>query len=187
MSLEVFFCSTPLSPERTEIAAKMLAWWETQPVKIRMLTPKILGCDPYSFQKLRRAAADVMAKNEYYVLTDDDISLVSGSVEEGIEALRSNPQFAILSAWPANANICRWTPENYEVYESLDTMEHYSVGGMRFCRRSSMIKGWPEQVGAGYDTEHCQRLRECGYRVGYLQHVRAHHWGENRSDIWGKR
>jgi hypothetical protein len=180
--MEVFFCSAPHSAHRAEIATQMRAIWSAlDGVKLVDLTPRILGCDHFSFQKLRRAAADVMAKNEFYILTDDDCEPIT-DFNIALGAIREHPEFAILSAWPENASIQRWTPEDYTPYEDLAVMEHHSTGGIRMTRRGSMIKGWPEQLHNGYDAEHCQWLRHSGYRVGYSQHFRMIHHGEGKNE-----
>lgn len=177
---EVFFCTCG---SRDGLAEKMREHWLGLNVNLRVITPKILGCDNFSFQKIRRAAAEVMAKSEIYILADDDCSLIT-PLELGIQALRSRDDFALVSAFPANCNIERWTPEDHEPYEDMNLMEHYSTGGIRIIRRGCMVKGWPEQVRVGYDSEHCEALRSSGYRVGYAQHCRMEHWGEGKSSIW---
>lgn len=157
----------------------------TQDVTFRELTPQRLGCGDYAFQKIRRAAADVMAKGEIYLLVDDDVEPVT-NISIGVDALITHPQFAMLSAWPVNASIHRWTPEKYDVFESLQVTEHFSVGGLRVVRRGCMTKGWPEQKHKGYDTEHCEQLRVAGWRVGYSQFLRMIHHGEGKSDLYPK-
>lgn len=181
-SPEVFFCSVS---DRGGLAEKMRKNWLGLGVNLRLLTPKKLGCSDFDFQKLRRAAADVFAKNEIYLLVDDDCEPIT-AIDLGLQAMESHPEFAIISAFPANCNIGRWTPENYEPFEDMSVTEHHDVGGIRICRRGSMVKGWPEQTRNGYDPEHCEQLRACGFRVGYSQHFRMIHHGENNSSIWGK-
>ncbi len=180
--VEVFFSTCD---PRNGLAEKMLAHWQGLDVQIKVLTPKLLGCDNFSFQKLRRAAADVMAKNIFYILTDDDIQLIT-PLELGIQALREHNDFGIISAFPSNCNISRWTPENYEAFEDMSVTEHHDVGGLRFIRRGSMLKGWPEQYRKGYDAEHCEAMRSSGYRTGYSQHCRAVHHGEGNSSLYPK-
>lgn len=183
MKPEVFFCTMPQSEHRLKLSEKMLQWWQKQDVKLHILTPKVLGCKDQEFQRLRRGCAEALAKQPLYIVTDDDMEPTT-DIHIGIEALREHASFAMLSAFPSNCQIHRWTPENYDPYEDLDVMEHYSVGGLRVMRRGCMVKGWPNQSGVGYDTEHCEALRNSGYRVGYSQHFRAIHHGEGHSDLW---
>lgn len=159
--------------------------WLGLGVNLRLLSPKKLGCSDSDFQKLRRAAADVLAKDAIYILTDDDVEPIT-PIALGLQAMEAHPEFAIISAFPANCNISRWTPVDYEPFEDMSVMEHYSVGGIRICRRGAMFKGWPLQTGQGYDTEHCEQLRTCGYRVGYSQHFRMTHHGEGKTTVWNK-
>lgn len=159
--------------------------WLGLGVNLRLLTPKILGCSDFDFQLNRRACAEAMAKDPIYILTDDDCEPIT-PIDLGLKAINEHPEFAIVSAFPANCVIHRWTPADYEPFEDMSVMEHTSVGGIRIIRRGSMYKGWPEQVGNGYDKEHCEQLRQCGYRVGYSQHFRMVHHGEKNTTIWGK-
>jgi hypothetical protein len=183
--LEVFFCTAPQSEGRSAIAAGMLDWWRSQDVRLRVVTPELAGCELEKFQRWRRIYSDVMAGSDIYILTDDDMQPVT-DWRIGVEAMIEHEDFAIISAFPANCTINRWTPEDYDTYEDLDVMEHHSVGGLRVMRRGSMVKGWPKQDGIGYDGIHCESLRESGFRVGYAQHFRAIHLGEGCSDIWLK-
>ena len=180
---EVFFCSAPKTADRSAIASGVRhRWKELDDIKLIELTPRILGCDDFSFQKQRRVAADMMAKNSVYILADDDC-LPLTDFESGINAILEHPQFAIVSAFPSNCTIQRWTPEGYDVYEDLAVMEHHSVGGLRIIRRGAM-REWPEQTGPGYDREHCQALRDAGYRVGYSVFFRMEHLGEGKTTVW---
>lgn len=180
--IQVFFTTCG---SRNGLAEKMLDHWKGLDVDLKVLTPKLLGCTPLSFQKLRRAAAEAMARDIYYVVADDDCE-VTTSLQLGIDAILNHPDFGIISAFPANCNIHRWTPEDYEPFEDLSVMEHYSVGGIRIMRRGCMVKGWPEQEGKGYDREHCEAMRNSGFRVGYSQFFRMVHHGEglNLSTVW---
>lgn len=67
----------------------------------------------------------------------------------------------------------------------MEVMEHISVGGIRFCRKG-LIEKWPPRDAEcmGYDLIHSDALRDVGYRVGYLQHVRMEHLGEGKTELW---
>lgn len=179
---QVFFCTCG---SRNGLAEKMLDHWKGLDVDLKVLTPKLLGCDALSFQKLRRAAAEVMARDSFYVVTDDDCELIT-PLELGLEAIKSHDEFGMISAFPSNCNISRWTPEDYEPFEDMSVTEVHSVGGIRIIRRGSMLKGWPEQDGRGYDREHCQAMRNSGFRTGYSQFLRMIHHGEGLglSTVW---
>lgn len=180
--LEVFFCTCPNGSERDAIADSCLAIWNVMDVEVFLMTPEALNCSAYEFQSKRRIMADRYSKRDVYIVADDDC--IPYDIEKAVHALRSHAEFAILSLWPSNAEINRWTPEDYEVVEDLDVMEHFSVGGIRVCRKGAMMKGWPPQMGKGYDTDHCEALRACGWRVGYSQHSRMFHAGEGKSTLW---
>lgn len=180
-TLEVFFCTCPQTDRRRDIASTCRAIWEVMDVELTVLTPQRIGCSDFEFQKKRRMVADLWATNDIYVLTDDDC--IPYDIEKAVHALRNHPEFGIISLWPQNATINRWTPEGYEVYEDLEVTEHYSVGGIRVCSKGSMDRGWPEQTRSGYDEEHSCVLRTCGKRVGYSQHARMEHLGEGESTL----
>lgn len=182
--MEVFFCTCPITEERKSIAQSCLAIWKVMDVELTVLSPYSLFCSKSDFQRQRRIVADELAKRDVYILADDDC--IPHNIDKGIRALRSHPDFGILSLWPENANIVRWTPEGYEIQEDLEVMEHYSVGGIRICRKGAMLKGWPQQSGLGYDAEHCDALRASGWRVGYSQHSRMFHLGEGKSEVWSQ-
>src|SRR6185503_819136 len=128
--------------------------------------------------------ADENATGRFYILTDDDcLPTRDDIIERGLTELASHPGFAILSAWPENAIINRWTPNGYMPYEDEGIMEHVSVGGMRFMRRGC-LEEWPLSNGAGYDAEHCKALRDLEFRVGYLRNDKIRHLGEGKSSLW---
>lgn len=186
---EIFFCTAPKSDERRSIAGRMFDIWDTQQFCYE-LTPKLLRCTDSEFQKQRRMFADKMADGEIYLLVDDDCEPILNSHEIlkhwiscGERIMRENHEFAILSAWPANANIERWAPHDYSAKDGEEVTEHVSVGGLRFVRKGCM-KDWPEQIGPGYDREHCEALRASGYRVGYFKHLKMIHHGEGKSEVW---
>lgn len=183
--IEVFFCTMPLSERRKTLASQMLAWWKDRQIcDVKVVTPEVVGCDPCEFQRERRIYAESMA-GANYILTDDDCELVSPKmIWNGFETLDNNNDFAMVSAYPLNANINPWTPEIYEPRTSAEVMEHVSVGGIRFVRIGAMTKGWPPLRSIGYDADHCQRIRECRFRSGYAMKVQMIHHGEGHSDIW---
>jgi GT2 family glycosyltransferase len=184
--IDVYFCSAPIAQERQQIAEKMLAWWlDVDGLRVHVLTPRTVDCSLEQFNRKRRIHAEYDSDTSLYILTDDDCELESPEmIWKGLETLNVQPNFGILSAWPKNAQINRWTPEMYTPYEDLSVTEHISVGGLRFMRRGAMKKGWPEMTGLGYDAEHCWAMRMSGYRCGYLQHCRMTHHGEGKTELW---
>jgi hypothetical protein len=180
MKPEVFFCSVN---SRNGLTEKMYEHWLGLGVSIRPLSPRNFNCTNFDFQRLRRAYADAFAHNEIYLLVDDDVEAIT-DYQIGIKALEEHPEFAIISAFPSNCNISRWTPENYQVFEDLDVTEVNDVGGLRVIRRGCMKNGWPEQSRVGYDLEHCTALRKAGYKVGYSNHFKCLHHGEHKSQLW---
>lgn len=182
--VEVFFCSAPTSEKRRNIAELMSRIWHHYPVRFIRFTPEILGVSYRDFQMKRRFYAEETAKGHIYILTDDDCELISPNpIKSGMSTMGHNPHFGILSAWPNNCVIQRWSPEDYQPKETMQVMEHHSVGGIRFIRKGCLTHGWPEQTKISYDSEHCQAVRNSGYRVGYFQHVRMNHWGEGETTL----
>ena len=184
MKREVFLCSAPRTEERVSIARSIHEWWKAQPVKLIILTPRSVGCDGFEFQSIRRKIAESISNADYIVADDDCLPM--SDFEFGFEALASHQDFGIISAWPANASIARWTPEDYIPFEDSKVREVNDVGGIRVCRKGAMSKGWPPQTRKGYDPEHCQALRMAGYRVGYSLEFKMQHLGEGNSDLWAQ-
>jgi len=142
--------------------------------------------DVWDSQKKRRVIAEEDAEEDIYVLADDDcLPQAEPFLEEGVRILEEHPEFAILSMMPTNAKINPWrpAPTDYVVHEDDDVMEHVSVGGIRFCRKGCLTE-WPPFTGPGYDREHCDALREAGYRVGYFKNLKMLHLGEGYSTVW---
>lgn len=181
----MFWCTAPHSDHRASLARQTLLWWKSQKgVKLHTLNPSIVGCTAGEFNRERRRWAELRASGLAYIVVDDDCLPLSGEcIDAGVTALLAHPEFAILSAFPVNCNISRWTPENYESFEDLQVMEHVDVGGLRFVRKGAMTD-WPEMSGPAYDRIQCDWLRKHGWRVGYAQHSRYKHLGEGASDIW---
>lgn len=134
-----------------------------------------------SFQAARREFADRQSRSEFYVVADDDC-LPDPGILAGILVLQKYPTFRILSAWPQNAKVNPWRPEDYEPITDLVVMEHVSVGGIRFCRRP-VLQVWPELRGSHYDADQCEAIRGENGRVGYLKHIKMTHLGEGCSSL----
>lgn len=181
--IDVFFCSCPQSDERIKIAAQMRTLWKSIPdIRLHLLFPE--QGKHWEFQRERRIIAEQKAKSPIYVLTDDDMEPLF-YFNKGVRIMNEHQDFGILSAWPENANINPWTPEGYKPFEDWDVMEHTDVGGLRFIRKGA-IKHFPLQERIGYDREHCQAMRDSGFKVGFFKTLKAIHYGEGASDIWGQ-
>lgn len=192
--VDVFWCSAPKGKEREAIAERSLDWWRgVDCVKVHIVTPSALHCDIGDFNRLRRVYSDKAAATDPYILTDDDCFPVCSEdgteshsafrdyLERGVETLRRHPDFAILSWWPINATINRWT--EIEAFEDLQVTEHVSVGGIRMCRKGHILC-WPQSDGVGYDRTQADYIRKIGRKVGYFQHLRMKHEGEAKSTLW---
>ncbi len=181
--IEVFFCAVPADEIRKIHRQCCYNRWQAEPgVHVRWLWPKLLKVEPKEFQRLRRVEADRLAQNEIYILADDDCLLTS-HILDALQLAQQYQSFAMLSLWPANAEIHPWRPEGREVFEDAEVQEHVSVGGIRICRKGAVRK-WPEQDGPGYDREHCEAIRESGMRAGYLKNCPMLHLGEGTSTVW---
>jgi hypothetical protein len=183
VEIDVFFSYVP--GLRDELTERMLQHWKGLGYSPIVLTPESLKCSDFDFQSARRIYADATARSGIYILTDDDMECITDP-DLGLQAMEEHPDFGIISAFPANCTIQRWTPENYEAFEDLSVSEHVSVGGIRIIRKGALIKGWPPQTEKGYDREHGEAMRVGGYRVGYSQHFRAIHHGEGISTLYPK-
>jgi len=123
--------------------------------------------------------------SDIFILTDSDmLPFTKEQVELGIETLKENPEFAILSAWPEPHWIDSIQLEGRQVVNNEDVQETYSCGGFRFCRKVPGLICPPDLV-KGYDGRFCRHLwREHGMRVGYLKKVKAFHLGAHCSTLW---
>lgn len=172
-TVDVFFCMTEIRPHMT---VRCREAWQ---VPLWHLRPDGLNCSAREFQKQRRIFAEEHASGKYYIVADDDCLPPEGNewMSKACEIMDRYPQFAILSLWPRNAVIQRWTPEDYETVETEDVAEHFSVGNLRVCRKGALTE-WPEQTEAGYDNTQCVALRKAGWRVGYFRNIKMIHLGE---------
>lgn len=181
--VEVYFCYVPTNGTRSLMMQLCQENWRLRSgFEIKLLFPE--NAKVVDFQLERRKIADSDAKGSIYVVADDDcLPQAQPFVAEAIEIMERHPNFGMLSLWPDNEKINRWTPEDYAPYEDEDIMEHVSVGGIRFCRKG-IIKQWPSQSQNGYDGQHGEAMRLAGYRVGYLKHLTMTHLGKGRSTVW---
>jgi hypothetical protein len=199
--IDCFVCVNPVSELRFGMAVASIEAWRHYPVALTILHPTPGGGYYHpawntipkigvtgEFQVERRVIADTDGTS-IYILADDDCLFLS-SVGQALELMRVYPDFAILSALPINAKINRWNPENHILSHDCSmiaspVVEHTSVGGIRFCRKGA-LKEWPAFRGPGYDREHCEALRDAGWRVGYMNDVKMNHLGEGASTVWTK-
>jgi hypothetical protein len=178
--LDVFFC---IVPGRESLTYRCERAWHDLDVNLRTITPTILRVEKAAFQKERRVFADEHAEGPVYIVADDDCLPPLGDwLTLACDILQRHPEFAILSLWPTNAPINRWTPTDYAPFEDDEVMEHFSVGNIRVCRQH-MLSEWPPLEGNAYDTAHCTALRAAGYRVGYYKNIKMTHLGEGRTSL----
>lgn len=192
MKLEVFF-STAVDPAQTDdlrFSMSLLCFdrWKAEPdIELKFLSAAMMGIDPRRFQRDRRVFADRTAKNDIYLLVDDDIFLPYDSgIEEAVETFVGYPDFAILSPQYHPGKISPWTPERYSPLVDEFVLQHYETGGARFSRKG-LIEEWPPMPEEGpprYDNLHCRALTEAGWRVGYFQNIKWWHLGEGYSQVW---
>lgn len=180
--LDIFFCSIG---GRELLTRECHAQWAliVEDAEFHYIMPTSIHVDAAQFQKQRRVYADEKASGEFYIVTDDDCLPPSMNwLTSALEVMERHPEFAILSLWPENATIQRWTPEDYKPFEDSEVMEHVSVGGIRVCRKG-ILKTWPALEGKAYDMAQCQAIREAGYRCGYFKNIRMQHLGEGRTTL----
>lgn len=165
--------SAPLKRARQDFYRETSARWAEQD---GVMVIPIVG-DNKSFQRQRRIIADIASAGNPYIVADDDCLPDPFFTEYLSQLLSSYPQFAILSWWPKNATINRWTPTYYTPYVDDQVEEHVSVGGIRLMR-PGVMKQWPRMTSDGYDATQCEYLRNCSYRVGYARELYMTHLGE---------
>lgn len=176
-TVDVFFCSAELRPDMT---VRCREAWQ---VPMWHLSPAGIGVSKRDFQKYRRVFAERQASGKYYIVADDDCLPPEGDwMSKAVEIMDRYPEFAILSLWPTNAVIQRWTPDDYTPVETEEVSEHFSVGNIRVCRKGAFTD-WPEQVTAGYDNTHCVALRKAGWRVGFFRNIKFLHLGEGKTSL----
>lgn len=193
MKTHIFFCTVPVTEMREAFAQACLDRWMKEPDCHITVLEAGKGQEA-EFQKLRRTEADRASQSPIFVCTDDDClpDKAEPFVTEARRLMEEYPQFGILSLWPTNSNLNPWTPEPEEaarvcvdgiVYEDAMVMEHVSAGGVRFMRKE-ILQEWPELIGRTYDSQHCQALREAGFRSGYFKNYFMNHLGRNYSTVW---
>lgn len=183
--MDLFFCTLDEeTPLRAAFAATCLERWRAETVCRWSITPSILNCTPFEFQRQRRIFAENLARGEIYILADGDCLLGPESpIPQALSLMAKYPDFGILSLMPENCTIVPWTPENYAPILTDEVMEHVSVGGIRFCRKG-ILGDWPAQNGPGYDGIHSEAIRKAGFRVGYARNLLYNHLGERFSSVW---
>lgn len=153
-------------------------WQKETGVRFHWLTPAIVGCMTAEFQRDRRIWADEHATSDPYFVVDDDCLLAAESPVPGlVDLMQRYPDFSIISAWPSNCTIGRWTPEDYSPLVNEDIWEHVSVGNVRCCRKP-VQQEWPALRSRGYDNDQCAQIRAEGHRVGLARNFKHVHLGE---------
>lgn len=177
----MFFCSISARDGLAALAEQAI---QSKSGMLHWLTPQFLNVTDTAFQKERRVYADKVAEGPFYVVADDDCIPEKGWLEKAVNIMLWHPTFAILSLWPQNASIQRWTPEGYTPYEDHDVIEHYSVGQIRVCRKG-ILREWPamDVDSKAYDNIQCQAIRDAGYRVGYFKNLKVTHLGEGKTTL----
>jgi hypothetical protein len=132
--VDVFLCSmayddlplpAALKRLRKDFFDQVLARWEEQD---GIAVYPLIGSDR-AFQRQRRIIADIASAGQPYIVADDDCLPDPFFTEYLPQLLDRYPQFAILSWWPKNATINKWTPEYYTPYADDQVEEHVSSGG----------------------------------------------------------
>lgn len=200
--MELFISALPyevaypeLAPARLAMRSLCLRAWEKLGLQPRLLPEDYNWPDPKSsqagefftrqWQRSRRILPEAHAHHDFYLSTSDDVmpDVTTFDVAKARAIMEAHPQFAILACWPLNETINRWTPNNYEVFEDDDVMEHYSVGTISFIRKGAMLD-WPKMgEGRGYDSIQCEYLRSHGWRVGLLKNMGCVHLGKGFSTV----
>ncbi len=181
--MQVFFCSIGGDVIRYKMAQLCVEWWIQDGNEVTIVNPEKLGCTVEAFQSVRRIWANQHAKDTVYVLADDDcLPVTPGFTESMLQLMDQYPSAGILTPWPTNAVIQRWTPEGYQPLEDDNVMEHISTGNIRFSRKHHL--SWPAQRRSGYDMEHCAMLREDGLISGYARNIKMNHLGEGYTQTW---
>ena len=179
-----FICPR-IARARDAMGALSLRTWRDAGFRPTLIEPPDLDLDLKSFQRERRIIAEELARTKYYLSTSDDVlpDVTTFDTSKAQAIMESHPKFAILACWPLNETINRWTPNNYEVFEDDDVMEHYSVGTISFIRKGAMLD-WPKMgEGRGYDSIQCEYLRSHGWRVGLLKNMGCVHLGKGFSTV----
>lgn len=181
MKLDVYWCSCPQTKEREEIAIRTLEWWNKRDVILHITTPRAISCSLLDFNLHRRIYAETYSESDPYIVTDDDCIPDIYDFAPAVDVLLHHPEFSILSWWPENANIEKWT--EIKSYEDSQVLEHVSVGGIRMCRKGHIVH-WPEADSPGYDRTQADEIRRRGRKVGFFKEFSMLHLGEGKSEIW---
>ena len=200
METPLFFCSDLTTGKhvgngilrtiRGGLAEACLTRWAAEEVNPFVLRPLPVDKDPFQLTRRKVAEFDSQCLGaSYYILADDDCLPITQEpiVPAGIALMEKYPEFAILSCWPHCEDGPLLTCDNFWdgpriVNDEIEEVN--SAGGIRFCR-TGCIKEWPEPTSPyQYDTQHCEALREAGYRVGYMKDIKFNHLGSGYSLSW---
>jgi len=182
--MRIYFCSSGKDVFRGYMGRLCYQRWKKEKgADIYSVYPGTIGSKPSEFEKKKRVFASMYQDHQYYVLADNTwFPYGEPFLERGMEILKEHPEFGMLSMLPFGAKLTPWTASSGRPFASFETRvvsQQETVGGIRFCRRVELThEEWVEQTGPGYDTEHCEALREAGYRVGFFRDLRCTNLGE---------
>lgn len=189
--IDVFVMDTlKKSPTRSRVETVAAVWWcsATKDLPFRVNLTHIRpneSVNGYEFAINARQMVFTCPGSDLFILTDNDMLPFSADhVAKGVETIRNNPEFAILSAWPDPHDFRKIALQDREPIETDKILETYSCGGMRFCRKVPGLSAPGDQV-KGYDGVFCRHLwSEHGMRVGYMKQSRAFHLGAHCTTLW---
>lgn len=191
MKIDLFVMDTAKrSQERVAVESVAADWWvecsraSTHEFNLTHIQPRSVSAH-LDFAREARQKAFTCPGTDIFILTDNDILPFSAKhIDNGLQVLIDNPQFAILSLWPEPHTFRSIELDGREAINNEDILETYSVGAMRFCRKIPSLVA-PFDSRKGYDGVFCRHLwKERGMRVGYLKRSRAFHLGSHCTTLW---
>lgn len=142
------------------------------------------------FARESRIVADSIAAGPYCLIDDDQLPIGKSWLEDGFDALRYNPGYAMLSSWSINGEV----PAPVKIASAAGPamadgpiFEVHSCGTPCFVNKG-MFAHAPTADAPEYDNVLSAWLRTRG-RIGFLRHVRHNHLGYGYSQVvpghWG--
>lgn len=191
-SVDLFVMDTDhCSAIRRKVEEVAAHWWSSieqqLDIKFNLHHMDRRGRTKLEFAYDARQEAFTCPGTDIFILTDNDMLPFSGEhIKAGLDSIRENFQFAILSAWPEPHTFVPIELPQRVAINDHELMETYSAGGFRFCRKVPGLEA-PQKLVTGYDGVFCRHLwSEHGKRVGYLKGSRAFHLGAHCTTLWGQ-
>lgn len=121
--------------------------------------------------------AETKAKSEVYCVFDDDQLIIGKDwLDKGLRVMEQHPEVGMASAWMITGEVPAGCGPDEHFWESD------SIGCPYFVRKGILLNT-PETPIASYDTDLTHHVQKCGWKTGFMRHVRYNHLGSQYSQL----